>query len=72
MASLLTLDTLHALIDPAPVPTWVNQRGAIVYVNPAAVSLLGMRRPEEILGKPALDFIHPDFHDLVQRCLKNI
>jgi PAS domain S-box-containing protein len=50
----------------------VNQCGAIVYVNPAAVSLLGVRSAEDILGKPALDFIHPNYHDVVQRRLKNM
>lgn len=72
MAGLVTLDNLHALIDGAPVPTMVNQHGTIVYLNPAAVALFGAGSTDDVLGKPALQFIHPDFHQMVRGRLKAI
>lgn len=38
----------------------VYREGKLVYVNPRGVNLVGATSPEQLLGKPILDFIHPD------------
>jgi two-component system cell cycle sensor histidine kinase/response regulator CckA len=38
----------------------VHREGKIVYINAAGAELLGASNPEEIVGKPILDFVHPD------------
>jgi PAS domain S-box-containing protein len=37
-----------------------------VFVNPVGLRLLGASDPEQLIGRPSIDFIHPDFHELVQ------
>ncbi|MFP5504049.1 MAG: PAS domain S-box protein [Candidatus Sericytochromatia bacterium] len=53
------------LVEMSPDPIGVHQGGRIVYVNPAAVRVLRAPGPEALVGRPVLDFIHPDFHALV-------
>jgi PAS domain S-box-containing protein len=37
----------------------VNEAGIFIYVSPAAIPLVGFT-PEEMVGRPVVDFIHPD------------
>ncbi|MCF8061306.1 MAG: PAS domain S-box protein [Deltaproteobacteria bacterium] len=43
----------------------IHRNGRIVFINTAGARLLGASRPEEILGKLLLDFVHPDYRDVV-------
>jgi PAS domain S-box-containing protein len=53
------------LVEISPIPMWINEDGIITYLNPAAMKVLGATYPEQIVGKNALDFIHPDYHTIV-------
>ena len=44
----------------------VHQSGTIVFVNPAAVQMMGAVSSEELIGRPALDFLHPDYRHIVE------
>jgi diguanylate cyclase (GGDEF)-like protein/PAS domain S-box-containing protein len=48
------------LVESSPDAILVHYRGNIVFANSAAVDLLGGSSPDEIIGKPVLDFVHPD------------
>ena len=50
------------LVDLSPDAVVIVQAGHIVFVNPAAVTLLAANAPAEIVGRRALDFLHPDEH----------
>jgi PAS domain S-box-containing protein len=54
------------LVEASPIPMWTNTNGIITYVNSAALRALGTTQPDQVLGRPATDFIHPDYHALVQ------
>ncbi|HNX16853.1 MAG TPA: PAS domain S-box protein [Methanoregula sp.] len=43
----------------------IHQNGLIVFANSAAARGLGAKSVEEILNKPVLSFVHPDFRDRV-------
>ncbi len=53
------------LIDLSPSGIFVYADGKTVYVNQAACRILGAASPEEILGRPTLQFVHPDCHAAV-------
>ncbi len=38
----------------------------ILSINPAACRLIGAERPEDVLGRPVLDFVHPDERDAIR------
>ncbi|MEI7811987.1 MAG: PAS domain S-box protein [Ignavibacteria bacterium] len=46
--------------------------GIIVFVNEAAVNMLKSKNKEDILGKPIMSFVHPEFHGAVQQRKKSI
>jgi PAS domain S-box-containing protein len=48
------------LVEISPDAVIIHQEGKITYLNPAALSLLGAKDANELLGKPVLDTIHPD------------
>lgn len=50
----------------------VNREGRCIYINAAGLQLLGATSPEEIVGQPVTQFIHPDFRDLVLARLQQI
>lgn len=63
----LSEERYRRLVEISPEPIAVHCEGKIVFVNPAAVRLFGARSPEELLGKPALEFVHPDDREMVRQ-----
>jgi diguanylate cyclase (GGDEF)-like protein/PAS domain S-box-containing protein len=55
----------RTLIEWSPEPIGVHRQGKIVYVNPAAVAMLGAKSAQDLIGKPILDLVHPDYHRIV-------
>lgn len=54
------------IVESAPIGIAVHQYGTITYINPTGIETLGAQSMEEIVGRNVLDFIHPEFHDLVR------
>ena len=50
----------------------IHSQGTLVYVNPQAVKLLGGASPEDFIGKPIRDFVHPDYWDAVQGRVRQV
>ncbi|MBS0169180.1 MAG: PAS domain S-box protein [Nitrospira sp.] len=50
----------RSLVELSPHAIFVNCDDQIVFANQACVRLFGALGPAQILGKPAMDFIHPD------------
>jgi PAS domain S-box-containing protein len=53
------------LVDACPEPIVVHAGGRIRFVNPAALALLGVETPDEVLGRAVMDFVHPDYRTVV-------
>jgi len=53
------------LVELAPDGFFVHVDGVFVFANSAGARLLGARTPDELLGRPILDFVHPDFRGVV-------
>ena len=48
------------VVEHSPDPVAIHSEGIILYVNPAAVELFGASSPEDLIGKPISDTVHPD------------
>jgi PAS domain S-box-containing protein len=48
----------------------VEKDDRIVFVNSAGANLLGYKKPEELIGKSILDFVHPDYRSRTHRQLE--
>jgi PAS domain S-box-containing protein len=48
------------LVEASPTAIALHSEGRIVYMNPAALKTVGAAGPEDVIGRPAMDFVHPD------------
>lgn len=62
----------RVLVDSAPFGISVHQQGRLVFVNPAAVAMLGATAASELLGRPIMHFIHPDSSQSVRERVQAI
>jgi PAS domain S-box-containing protein len=56
----------RALVESSPDGIGIHQDGRIVFINPAGARLLGAQNPDELVGKPIEDIIHPDYREVVR------
>ncbi len=60
----------RSLIMNSPDAIFVNHEDRIALVNNKAMELFGAMDASELLGKPALDFFHPDYHETIMKRIK--
>lgn len=60
------------LVESSPDAVLVHYQGNILFANRAAVALLGASTPEQVIGKPVMDFVHPDDRAAVTERLDKI
>ncbi len=56
----------RSLVEGAPDAIFVQSGNRFLYVNPAGCCLLGAESPEQLLGQPVMEFLHPDYHQIVE------
>ncbi len=59
-------DRYRTLVEISPDAVFLHREGKIIYANPAAIRLLGGSHAGEIIGKEILDFISPEFRDIIR------
>ncbi len=52
-----------ALLGQSSEAMLIHDKGQIIYVNPAAIGLLGATEAEDLLHKPILGFVHPELQE---------
>jgi PAS domain S-box-containing protein len=55
------------LVEISPDAIIVQSRGRIVLINTAGMELLGAKNNEQLVRKPILSFIHPDYLEAVKK-----
>ena len=58
------------LIEESPQAIHVHCEDKFVYANSAAVRLFGAERPEQLIGKPVTDVVHPDYREIVKESIR--
>jgi len=58
------------LVEHIPLAIAIHSNGQLVYANRQAFEMMGATKPEDIIGKSALDFVHPDSRDVVRERMK--
>jgi PAS domain S-box-containing protein len=48
----------------------VNKDGTVVFANNACLRLMGATSPEQIVGEPAFNLFHPDYHGVIIQRLR--
>jgi len=57
----------RALVELSPDAIYIHTGGKLIFANSQGAVLLGVDRPEEIYGREALDFVHPDSREFVRQ-----
>jgi len=58
------------LVEFSPDAIGIQSEGKIVFMNVAGAKLLGAVNPEQLIGKPVLDFIHPEYQELAKERIR--
>ncbi|MBD3226452.1 MAG: PAS domain S-box protein [Caldithrix sp.] len=62
----------RTLVEDSPLAIVVHGKGKILYINPAALKLIGARSAEDLLGQSVMDFVHSDYRDLAKERVHKI
>ena len=50
----------------------LHQNGYVVFANKAARELVGVEKPDDLIGKPVIEFVHPDCRKAVAKLINTI
>ncbi len=53
------------LVEISPDAIFVQSEGRIVFMNSAGAKLFGADSPDQLVGKPLMSLVHPDYHQIV-------
>lgn len=54
------------LVEVSPDAILLNRGGKVALANPACARLFGARDASELIGRPAMDLFHPDYHAVIR------
>jgi PAS domain S-box-containing protein len=60
------------LVDLSPDGIFVSRNNSIVFVNPAALRLLGASTPDQVIGQSPLRLFHPDRHTHIRERVRQL
>ena len=60
------------LVELSPEMIAVQVEGKYAFINAAGVRLFGARSGEEIVGRPVLDLVHPDYREAVRARVRQL
>src|SRR5262249_26565898 len=63
-------ENYRTLVELSPDAIFINCEDKYVYLNSAAFKLFGAKKPEQVIGRDVLDFIHADSRDAVRERIK--
>jgi PAS domain S-box-containing protein len=63
-------DRYRRLVEFSPDAIIIQNKGKIDYINLAGVKLLGAAKPEQLIGRRMIDFVHPDSRPVAELRLK--
>lgn len=58
------------LVEALPNGLIVHSQGLIVFANPASATILGAASPTDLIGRPVIDFVHPDFQEMALKRIR--
>jgi two-component system cell cycle sensor histidine kinase/response regulator CckA len=61
----------RGLVELFPEAIYIHTGGKLVFVNTQGAKLLGAEHPEDLFGREALDFVHPNYRDFVRNRINN-
>ena len=60
------------LVEMSPVAIAVHSQGRLVYINPACTAMFGLQDAVKAIGRPVLDFVAKEYHDVVKNRIRSM
>jgi len=61
-----TESNYHELVQLLPDAILIHDSEKIIFINNSCLKFFGAKFQEEIIGKPLINFIHPDYHKIAR------
>ncbi len=71
-ALLISEERYRSLVELSPDAWFVQVNDKIIFINTAGVRLFGGHKAKDIIGRPALSFVHPDDQKKIQQRIKKL
>jgi len=65
-------DRYRSLVEWSPEAIVVYRNGKILYANPIAIKTVKAKSVNDLIGKSILDYIHPNYHDIILEKIKKL
>ena len=62
----------RAMVEGAPDSIFIQVQGKFAYLNPAMCRLLGAASPDQVVGTPVVDRVHPDYRAAVAARIRRL
>src|SRR4030042_6079258 len=56
----------RTVVDISPDGIAISAKGRHVFVNQSLARMFGVSSPDELVGRPIMDYIHPDYRNIEQ------
>ncbi|MBI5498176.1 MAG: PAS domain S-box protein [Deltaproteobacteria bacterium] len=63
-------DGYRAIVERSPDAILLHAQGRVLYVNPAALRLLGAQEPAQLVGRSVLEVVHPAYHATIKERMR--
>jgi PAS domain S-box-containing protein len=60
------------LLNKLPIGVVLHDQGKVVFVNAQAQFIIGVASPEDLIGRKAMDFVHPDYRSSIVERIKEV
>ena len=65
-------ERFRRLVEYSPHGITVHSEGRLLYINPIGASLLGASDAKELIGRAIMDFLHPDYKEIVSERIRKV
>ncbi|HYF00382.1 MAG TPA: PAS domain S-box protein, partial [Planctomycetota bacterium] len=65
-------ERFQRVVELSPDAIAVHAGGVVLFINAAGARLLGAEAPEQIVGRPITELVHPDSHGVIRDRLEKI
>jgi PAS domain S-box-containing protein len=65
-------ERFQRLVELSPDAIVVHTEGRVEFINTSGAKLLHAKDPAQIIGKPILDLLHPDYHEMVRERMQKL
>jgi two-component system sensor histidine kinase UhpB len=63
---------LRSVFERAPVAIWITEKECVVFANRACAQLVGLERPDQLVGRSIFELLSPGSHESVRSRLNDL